>query len=64
MIPKGEIPAVVLSQPSKPWGVTQTSLPCWPGGGRGGFASGTRDVALGDTAKSCRKGHLFLWEHG
>lgn len=64
MLPKGQIPVPVLSQPSKPWGVTQVPLPSRPGGGRAGFGDVPRDVALGNTARGCGKGHLSLWEQG
>lgn len=40
MIPKGEIPTPVLSQPSEPWGVMPVPLSSRPGGGRAGFGAG------------------------
>ena len=41
VIQKGEILILVLSQLSKPWGVTQMPLPSRPGGGKACFGAGT-----------------------
>lgn len=41
VIPKGEVPMTVLSQPSELWRVMQTPLPSQPRGGRAGFGAGT-----------------------